>query len=329
MNRDLRWPHWCMLAALLLLPACTRRAREAPVVGQGMFSSDPAAWGLRSGGVALFAAGSAGYILQSRCEPGPCVGPGRFGDWEGHAGQPPAGIGSKPTIASWGDGRIDIFVRGLRDNALWHQTWESSRWLGWENLGGGMVFGPAAVSWGPRRIDVFIVGLDGYSVWQLACAGLTAVPCRGGNWSPWAPYGGYLPVKAAGDLALASTGDGRLDIFALGGDSAIWHQNWDGSRWVGWESLGGTFVTAPAVAPRGGVVDVFATDRKKSVWLLNYGSRGSSDWRKTGIALDGSLASAASDGKVSLFAIRQSGSAIAQASCVPSGTSCELVDDTR
>src|SRR5207237_646795 len=102
----------------------------------------------------------------------------------------PAGLGSKPSVASWGDGRIDVFVRGNADSALWHQTWEGSRWLGWENLGGLLAAAPAAVSWGPRRIDVLVPGLNPGSVWHLACVGLTAVPCRGGNWEPWAPSPG-------------------------------------------------------------------------------------------------------------------------------------------
>jgi hypothetical protein len=33
-----------------------------------------------------------------------------------------------------------------------------------------------------------------------------------------------------------------------GTDNALWHKWWDGSRWSGWESLGGTIVDTPDAA---------------------------------------------------------------------------------
>jgi hypothetical protein len=310
------------LALGFMAAAC---ARAPDPDADAPFLTGMSAWGLRSGGVALFASTSRHYVAQSRCEPGPCNKPGTFGDWEGFAGEPPAGIGSKPAIASWGDGRIDVFVRGRADGSLWHQTWESSRWLGWENLGGQLAAAPAAVSWGARRLDIFAPGLVRNSVWHLACVGLTAVPCRGGNFEAWAPSPGSLPVAISGDLAAGSTGEGRLEIFALGADGAIWHQNWDGKNWVGWESLGGKYATAPAVVPRGSL-EVFTSDAQGRVWRLGFSGRGSSNWRKAGVSLDGNLAVASATDGITLFGMTHGGAAVVQASCPPYAGDCTLLE---
>src|SRR3569833_2919476 len=60
---------------------------------------------------------------------------------------------SAPAVASWADGRLDVFVRGT-DSALWHR-WYSGGWSGWENLGGTLTSAPAVTSWGANRLDVF------------------------------------------------------------------------------------------------------------------------------------------------------------------------------
>jgi hypothetical protein len=306
------------LLAFLLLASCRNSAAPAPAT-RGSFGNELTALGLRSGGVALYAVGPYGDVMESRCEPAPCKGSSKFEDWVGHAGRPPAGLGSKPAIASWDDGRIDIFVRGAADSALWHQTWDRSRWLGWENLGGALAFAPAAATWGEKRLDVFAVAAGARSsIWHLACVGLTAVPCRGGNWEPWAASAGSLPVAVVGDLAAAAPSNGKLDVYALGSDSAIWHQNWDGGRWVGWESLGGKMATPPTVIPRS---FIYSSDTEGNVWSLPYGSR---SWKKAGLSWLGPLASASTSDGYPLFSFSAGGGGVQQAICDGRGT-CEAV----
>ena len=60
---------------------------------------------------------------------------------------------SGPDVASWGPGRLDVFVHGF-DNQLWHK-WYDGNWSAWETLGGRLTSDPTAVSWGPDRVDVF------------------------------------------------------------------------------------------------------------------------------------------------------------------------------
>ena len=58
---------------------------------------------------------------------------------------------------------------------------------------------------------------------------------------------------------VVSWGPNRLDVFAQGTDDALWHRWWDGTRWGGWESLGGSIVGQPeAVCWGPNRIDVFA-----------------------------------------------------------------------
>jgi hypothetical protein len=64
-----------------------------------------------------------------------------------------------------------------------------------------------------------------------------------------------------------SWGPNRIDMFALGTDHAIWHRWWDGVTWSGWESLGGSLVSAPAVSSWGpNRLDVFAIGSDNQLW---------------------------------------------------------------
>ena len=62
-------------------------------------------------------------------------------------------------------------------------------------------------------------------------------------------------------------GPDRLDIFALGGDNAVWHKWWDGFNWGGWESLGGLLTSPPlAVSWDEDRLDLFALGGDNAVW---------------------------------------------------------------
>jgi hypothetical protein len=129
-----------------------------------------------------------------------------------------------PAVSSWGNNRLDVFVRGT-DNALWHKWWDGSSWSsGWENLGGILTSSPGAVSWGYNRIDVFVKGTDN-ALWHKWW--------DGASWSGWESLGGVLTSAPT----VSSWGDNRLDVFVKGTDNALWHKWWAGG-WSGWEFLG-------------------------------------------------------------------------------------------
>ncbi len=56
-------------------------------------------------------------------------------------------LASGPDAASWGERRLDVFVRG-GDNALWHKAWDGTGWSQWASLGGFLTSDPGVVSWG-------------------------------------------------------------------------------------------------------------------------------------------------------------------------------------
>ena len=92
-------------------------------------------------------------------------------------------LGGSPAVASWGDGRLDIFARG-QDGALWHRWYDLNQggWQAWESLGGQLVGAPAVASWAPGRLDVFVQGGDGH-LWQRY------YDLNQGGWHAWIDLG--------------------------------------------------------------------------------------------------------------------------------------------
>ena len=84
-------------------------------------------------------------------------------------------------------------------------------------------------------------------------------------WSNWEDLGG----GCTGGPAVSSWTANRLDTFVIGEDSAVWHKWWDGSRWGGWESLGGVLqpdTSLSAVSWGPNRIDVFARGTDSAVW---------------------------------------------------------------
>ncbi len=112
-------------------------------------------------------------------------------------------------------------------------------------------------SWGPGwgdggyfRIAYGQCGIDTTYPFHWA----TGVKLPSGNWSGWEDLGGIITSRPTA----TSWGSNRIDAFARGLDSAVWHRWWDGSAWRGWESLGGLIHGAPAVSSWGsGRLDLF------------------------------------------------------------------------
>ena len=70
-------------------------------------------------------------------------------------------------------------------------------------------------------------------------------------------------------LAVVSWGPGRLDVFALGADKAIWHKALDGATWSDWHSLGGPiqFISSPTAVSWGPYrLDIFAIGEDRALW---------------------------------------------------------------
>ncbi len=188
--------------------------------------------------------------------------------WE-HLG---GGLTSGPDAASWGEGRLDTFVRG-GDNALWHKAWDGTGWSQWASLGGFLTSDPGVVSWGENRLDVFVRGGDN-ALWHRAWDGI--------GWSQWESLGGFL--TSAPDVA--SWDSGRLDVVVRGGDNALWHKAWNGSSWTLWQQLGGALTSAPTAVSWGpNRIDVFVRAPDNALWHKAWDGSSWSLWGHLGGAL--------------------------------------------
>ncbi|MCM3303132.1 hypothetical protein M4D73_33770 [Streptomyces pseudogriseolus] len=99
----------------------------------------------------------------------------------------------------------------------------------------------------------------------------------------WQSLGGLL----ASAPAACSWDAGRLDVFARGADSALWHNGFD-NDWSGWERLGGMLASAPTATTRGvGRISIFARGADSAIWHNDYDG-GWSGWS----SLKGSFTSA-------------------------------------
>jgi len=92
---------------------------------------------------------------------------------------------------------------------------------------------PATVSWGTNRLDFFIRGTDGNVYHKWTSDDTNWNPTGQGNYDPLGSAGGGL----AGQVAAASWGPNRIDLFGVGYDGNLWHKWYDSGTWYGWENL--------------------------------------------------------------------------------------------
>jgi hypothetical protein len=68
-----------------------------------------------------------------------------------------------------------------------------------------------------------------------------------------------MGVNATSAPTVASWGPNRISLFARGDNGNLLHRYWDGSRWIGWEDLGGNIASSPACVSWGAnSLDCFA-----------------------------------------------------------------------
>jgi hypothetical protein len=216
----------------------------------------PAVVTMPSGRTDVFVLGSDGNVWQSTCTKA-CNQRSNFTDWSRQPGRPPGGATSDPAGVSWGEGRIDLFIRGSISN-VWHQTWEDGVWLGWEDLDGRTASGPTASSWGSGNLHVFV--LAGNAVWHRACVATDSVPlCRGSSWMNWMADPGGPPTGATA-VTSVSNGGSNVDVALRGTDGALWFQRWAAGYWIGWRSLGGQLASSPVLVASAGRTSAYAID---------------------------------------------------------------------
>jgi len=99
------------------------------------------------------------------------------------------------------------------------------------------------------------------------------------SWGGWESLGGVLESPPR----VVAWGPNRLDIFAVGTDSALWHRWWDGASWGGWESLGGVLTSPPEVVSWGtNRLDVFALGTDHALWHRWWDGTAWGGWESLG-----------------------------------------------
>lgn len=193
-----------------------------------------------------------------------------------------AGIGKNA------DGRLEVFVIGS-DGALWH-NWqtapEQGPWFNWFSSGrpsasiGNAQFPPSLAQNVDGRLEAFTVGTDGalWHIYQVAPNGI---------WSGWAPLGTPPNVHAVTVPIVGQNADGRLEVFTIGSDGALWHiwQTRPGQGpWSNWFSSGRPAAsvsnTSPALAVSqnlDGRLEVFTVGSDGALWHL-WQSRPNGTW---------------------------------------------------
>ncbi|WP_338090971.1 hypothetical protein [Photorhabdus aegyptia] len=91
-------------------------------------------------------------------------------------------------------------------------------------------------------------------------------------------------------VSVVNTTDGRLEVFGVGTDNAVWHNRQtaphSGSSWSGWISLNGNVTSKPVVyINTDGRLEVFARGTDNALWNIWQATPSWSAW----VSLNGNL----------------------------------------
>ena len=106
---------------------CRWSAWLKPVGNDGVLASSPTATSWVAGRLDVFVLGVDGSVYQRFFD---ASASGWNGSWVNLGGPPPGASRDRPAAASWGPGRLDVFVRG-GDGRLWQLFWAGARWSEW------------------------------------------------------------------------------------------------------------------------------------------------------------------------------------------------------
>ena len=240
-----------------------------------------------------------------------------FGTWTTwrSLGKPDLPLDSlmSPTVAVNVDGRLEVAVVGTEVFHAWQGP--GGDWSDWRPLdtptAGRPLGGSTLGSNEDGRLELFTKANDG-TLWHRWQAEPGRVPWR--EWHPLGKPGEHEFSLLEASPALASNIDGRLELFVLADDGAVWHrwQNVPNGGWSSWDSL-----EAPAslehepvvVRNHDGRLELFSQGFDGTVWhrwQTRPGRGPWAAWRSLGTVVGlGSkvVAGTQPDGRLLLFAI--------------------------
>jgi hypothetical protein len=215
---------------------------------------------------------------------------------------------SAPAACSWGEGRLDVFARGVEGN-LWHKWYGPGGWSAWTNLGGFVKAGtdPAAVAWSDAaggHFDVFVIGPNDH-IWHKGWTGIA--------WSDWKEL--TCTTTPASSPAAATTspwwGPDRPHLLFAAADGSVQWLNYGSSSYfpisqIPQQSLGGSVQTGSSPAAvsvdSSGTLQVFIRGTNDALWHRQESVDASwSEWTNLGGLLTSSPAACACDGRSEVF----------------------------
>jgi hypothetical protein len=150
--------------------------------------------------------------------------------------------------AAWTATKLNAFAVDGARNLMYYARGPAGNWS-MRDIGANLATSAVAAVGSGTRLDVFGVAGDGQlHAWTSLDEGLT--------WNE-TPLGGHL---TGGLPAAARSPNGRIDVFAIGNDAALWRWRFQSGSWSAPSSLGGNLPAegVAAVSRSGGRVDAFA-----------------------------------------------------------------------
>ena len=149
------------------------------------------------------------------------------------------------------------------------------------------------------------------------CAPGGGVPClmKSNTWAicDWTPLHlgwprGWFPLS--GDVRqpdVATNTDGRLEVFAVGSDDALWHiwQTAPNNGWSNWRSLGGQISEVRTGRNADGRLEIFAVGSDQAMWHIwqTAPDNGWSGWHSLGGNVRQPDVATNADGRLEVFAV--------------------------
>ncbi|MDM5223539.1 S8 family serine peptidase [Peribacillus sp. NJ11] len=121
------------------------------------------------------------------------------------------------------------------------------------------------------------------------------------EWNPVENIGGRVVHNPSAVLL----NEKKIDVFAVGLDSALWRKSWNETSWSEWSKIGGACLSAPsAVARSADKIDVFVLGPDNSVWRKELGVGVSEEWTSLGgLCQYGAAVSSWGENRLDVFAV--------------------------
>jgi len=233
---------------------------------QGGLAADPVSVGSASS-TDILIQGTNGELWTS------ALNSGTFSGWSSLVSPPSGVITSRPAAVKNSAARLDVIVRGS-DTQVWNRTRTNGNWGAWTSAGGNILGDPSLLLLADGSEIALARGTNA-GIWYNVKASTA--------WAGWVPLAARDFSSQPSAVLLSS---GRIDVFAIGTDRAVYTLSRVNSSWGStWLSLGpdviGGYVTP--VVESSSDVSVFALGANDStLWTQRRTASNWSGWSQVG-----------------------------------------------